>query len=335
MVLLLSEADVSRSLSMADAVQVVEQAFAAHATGGHVVMPRISADVPGGGGAFRVMSAIVPELGVFGLKTLTGYPGRRLPGETYFAVLLFSCEDGALRAIVAGNRLTGIRTGAATAVAAKHLSRPDCHVLGLVGAGVQAKYQAAALIAVRPIEEVRVFDLDGKKADAFANEIAETFAISAVAVPAARDAVSKCDLVVTATASPSPVFSGEWLDRGTHVSGIGANSPAKRELDPATFRTSKVVVDFKEQALQEAGDLQAAIRAGAIRVEDIHGELADVVTGVKPGRVDRDEITLFKSVGMATEDISTASFAYQQAMSSGVGTRIELDVSAFTQPCVS
>ena len=150
MVLLLSEADVARSLSMPDAVRVVEQAFAA--TGGHTVMPRISADVPGNGGAFRVMSAIVPELGFFGLKTLTGYPGRRLPGETYFAILLFSCETGALRAIVAGNRLTGIRTGAATAVAAKHMSRPDSHVLGVIGAGVQAKYQVAALAAVRPID---------------------------------------------------------------------------------------------------------------------------------------------------------------------------------------
>ena len=170
MVLILSESDVANSLSMADGVRVVEDAFSQHASGGHVIMPRISTNVPGNGGAFRVMSAILPELGFFGLKTLTGYPGRRLPGETYFAILLFSCETGALRAIIAGNRLTGVRTGAATAVAAKYLARPESRVLGILGAGVQARYQVAALLEVRPVDEVRIFDIDAAKAEEFARE---------------------------------------------------------------------------------------------------------------------------------------------------------------------
>jgi alanine dehydrogenase len=334
MVLILSESDVASSLSMADGVRVVEQAFAQHASGGHVVMPRTSADLPGNGGAFRVMSAILPELGFFGLKTLTGYPGRRLPGETYFAVLLFSCETGALRAIMAGNRLTGVRTGAATAVAAKHLARPDARVLGILGAGVQARYQVAALLEVRPINDIRIFDLDTAKAEHFAREIENVFAVSARAVARPRDAVAECDLVVTATAAKTPVFSADWVEPGTHISAVGANSPAKRELEPATFRDKKIVVDFRDQVLQEAGDLQEALRSGAIREDGIHAELGEVVTGSKTGRVDSSEITIFKSVGMATEDIATASFAYQQALAAGFGTRIELNGAPLAQRAV-
>lgn len=325
MILLLSESDVASVISMGDGVRVVEQALRQHSAGGGVAMPRISADVPGNGGAFRVMSAIMPEIGFFGLKTLTGYPGRRLAGETYFAVLLFSCDTGALRAIVAGNRLTGIRTGAASGVAAKYLSRANSRVLGVIGAGVQARYQVAALIEVRPIKEIRVFDIDSAKAQVFAQELELEFQVSARAVPNVRDAVSGCDLVVTATAAKSPIFEGEWLEEGTHVSGMGSNTPNKRELDGTVFKRSTIVVDFKDQALQEAGDLQDALRTGAIPTEAIDVELGDIITGKKPGRQNDREITLFKSVGMAIEDVATATFAYQQALAVGLGTRLDLD----------
>jgi len=296
-----------------------------------VAIPRVSADVPGGGGAFRVMSAIAPTLGFFGLKTLTGYPGRRVAGETYFVVLLFSCESGALRAIVAANRLTGIRTGAATGVAAKYLSRPDAHVLGVIGAGVQARYQVAALREVRPLTDIRVFDIDAAKAETFAREIERDFQITARAVARARDAVAGCDLVVTVTASKSPVIEGDWLEHGSHLSGVGSNAPNKRELDGASFRRSKVVVDFRDQTLQEAGDLLDAIKSGAMRPDALHGEIGEIITGQKPGREDEAEITLFKSVGMAIEDIATAAFVYQRALATGAGRFVELNGTAAAQ----
>ena len=324
MILVLSESDVASAMSMADGVRVVEQALQHHSLGGGVVMPRIGADLPGNGGAFRVMCAILPETGFFGLKTLTGYPGRRLAGETYFAVLLFSCDNGALRSIIAGDRLTGIRTGAATGVAARHFSRADSRVLGIIGAGVQARYQVAALKEVRPLTQVRIFDLDAAKTKVFAREIERDLEIEARAVGHAREAVVGCDLVVTITSSKTPVLDGDWLDDGVHVVGAGSNTPAKCELDGTVFRRSKVIVDFKDQALKEAGDLQAAIRTGAITEEAIHGELGELLTGKKPGRESEREITLFKSVGMAVEDIATASFAYQQALASGLGTYIDL-----------
>jgi ornithine cyclodeaminase/alanine dehydrogenase-like protein (mu-crystallin family) len=292
--------------------------------GTSVVLPRTSADLAGNGGAFRVMCAILPETGFFGLKTLTGYPGRRLAGETYFAILLFSCENGALRAMIAGDRLTGLRTGAATGVAARHLSREDSHVLGVIGAGVQARYQVAALKEVRPLTQVRIFDIDAKKADTFAREIERNHDIEARPVGHARDAVVGCDLVVTITAAKTHVLDGSWLDPGTHLSGVGSNTPNKCELDDTVFERSKVVVDFRAQALQEAGDLQNAIRTGAITEDTIYAELGELLTGHKSGRENGAEITLFKSVGMAIEDIATASFAYQKALAAGLGTYIEL-----------
>lgn len=325
MTLLLSETDVAGILSMADGIRVVEQALGQHAAGGGIAIPRVNADVPGNGGTFRVMSAILPALGFFGLKTLTGYPGRRLPGETYFAVLLFSCERGALRAIVAGNRLTGIRTGAASGVAAKYLARPESRVLGVIGAGVQARYQVSALREVRPITEVRVFDIDTQKAEAFAKGVELDFRVKARAVTEPREAVAGCDLVVTATAAKAPVFDGAWLEPGTHISAVGSNAPNKCEIDGVAFGRSRIVVDFVDQALQEAGDLQQALRSGAISPEAAATELGDVITGRQQGRRDETEITLFKSVGMAIEDVATASFVYQQALATGIGSYVELD----------
>ena len=323
------ETDVAGIISMRDGVRVVEQALAQHYLGGGVVLPRTSVDVPGNGGVFRVMSAIVPEMGFFGLKTLTGYPGRRIAGETYFAILLFSCDTGALRAIIAGNRLTGIRTGAATGVAAKFLSRPDSRVLGIIGSGVQARYQVAALKEVRPLTEVRIFDTVSAKAETFAREIELDFEVAARAVASAEEAVRGCDLVVTVTASKTPVLDGRWLSDGTHLSGVGSNAPNKRELDGTSFQRSKIVVDFKDQALQEAGDLQEALRTGTIHTDAIYAELGEVITGTKSGRQNERDITLFKSVGMAIEDVATAAFAYQQALAGGIGTAIELMAPAY------
>jgi alanine dehydrogenase len=325
MVLLLSETDVAGIISMRDGVRVVEQALAQHHLDGGMILPRTSVDVPGTGGALRVMSAIVPETGFFGVKTLTGYPGRRAAGETYFAILLFSCDTGALRAIIAGHRLTGIRTGAATGVAAKFLSRPDSHVLGIIGSGVQARYQVAALKEVRPLTEVRVFDTVTAKAETFAREIELDFDVAARAVACAEEAVRGCDLVVTVTASKTPVLDGHWLEEGTHLSGIGSNTANKRELDVTSFQRSKIVVDFKDQALQEAGDLREALRTGMIRTDAIYAELGEVITGTKSRRQNERDITLFKSVGLAIEDVATAAFAYQQAVAGGIGTAIELD----------
>lgn len=326
MVLLLSEADVARLVSMSQAIDHLEEVFREYAAGSAILAPRTSANVPGCG-TFRIMSAILSKAGIFGLKTLTGTPGKRLPHETYFAILLFGTETGALRAVIASNHLTGVRTGAATGVAAKYLARPESRVAGVFSAGVQAWHQISALKAVRPLEEVRIFDIDHQKAVAFASKVSQEFSVQARAVSQAYDAVAGCDLVVTATSANEPVFDGAWLQAGTHVSGVGSNSPAKRELDSTTLTRSKIVVDFKEQVLQEAGDIQAAIESGAISADSIHAGLADLVAGTKAGRSSEQEITLFKSVGVAIEDIAVATFAYKQALAAGMGVELDMESS--------
>lgn len=328
MALVLSEADVAEAISMADGVRLVEHAFQQYAEGHAVLLPRVSLDLPGNGGSFRVMSATMPAVGAFGLKTLTGYPGKRLPGETYFVLLLFSTETGALRAVMAAGHLTGIRTGAATGVAAKYLARADATVLGVFGAGVQARQQIAALMTVRPISCIKVFDVDRAKAEALAAKLCDQFSIDARPAASPRETVAESDLVVTATTSREPVFCGDWLEEGTHVSGIGANSPSKRELDGATFRRGKIVVDFKDQTLQEAGDLREALSTGKITVDDVHAELGEIITGRKEGRSSDREITVFKAVGIAVEDIAAAAHVYEQAVAKGLGTHVALDGKA-------
>lgn len=325
MVLVLSESDVSSVLDMPQGIRLVEQAFADSARGDAIIVPRISQDLPGSGGAFRIMSAILPTVGWFGLKTLTGYPGRRLPGETYFAILLFEMKTGALRAVIAANNLTGIRTGAATGVATKYLARENAFVLGVFGAGVQAKYQVMAIVEVREFTLVKVFDVVPARALEFANWISSEYGITAVAAQSPREAVEGSDVVVTATTAREPLFASDWLEPGTHVNGIGANTPAKQELDPACFARGKVVVDFKAQVLEEAGDLRRAIAAGAIGAEQIYAELGEIVIGSKKGRENESEISLFKSVGMANVDIVLASFIYEEALACGAGTNIQLE----------
>jgi alanine dehydrogenase len=325
MVRILSEADVAQAISMADGVRLVEQAVRQYAEGQATLLPRVSLDLPGNGGAFRVMSASMPGIGAFGLKTLTGYPGKRVSGETYFTILLFSAENGALRAVMAAGNLTGIRTGAATGVAAKYLARENASVLGIFGAGVQAKQQIAALMAVRPITHIKIFDLDRTKAEALARYASEKFGVAADVRDDAQAVVAGSDLVVTATTAREPVFRGEWIEEGAHVSGVGAKTPAKRELDASTFRRSKIVVDFKDQALEEGGDLREALKSGSIGLNDVYAELGEIVTGRKTGRASDREITLFKSVGIAVEDIAAAAYVFDQAESRGLGTPMAFD----------
>jgi ornithine cyclodeaminase/alanine dehydrogenase-like protein (mu-crystallin family) len=310
---------------MTDVVCRVEEGLRQHAMREAVVLPRLSLDLPGNGGAFRVMAASLPSACSFGLKTLTGYPGRREAQETYFVLLLFSSANGALRAIMAARHLSGMRTGAATAVAAKYLARKDSSVLGVFSAGVQARYQVEGLMAVRPIRRIKIYDIDRPKAESFAETLARDFGVEARACSVASDAVEGSDLVVAATTAREPAFQGEWLEPGTHVSGIGSNSPAKQELDGVTFQRSKIVVDFREQVLMEAGDLLSAVKAGIIAPESIHAELGEIAAGKKDGRCSDMEITLFKSVGTAVQDIATAAFVYEQAVARGIGQELRLE----------
>ena len=323
MTLILKESDVQQVLTMADGVRLVEDSFRQYADGKTSLAPRLVMKLQGDAGNFRIMAAIVPELGGFGLKTLTGTPGKRSPGSTYFAMLYFDVTTGALLAVIPATHITGIRTGAASGVATKYLAREDAGTVGLFGAGFQGRNQIAAIREVRPVKSVRIFDVAPEPAERLASTLrSEGLDASVVSEP--EDAVRGSDIIASATTAKEPPIRGDWIDPGTHVNAAGANAPVKREVDAETFAAARVVVDFKEQVLQEAGDLIAAIDAGALTADGIYAELGDVVTGKKPGRDDDEQVTLFKSVGVAIEDVAAAAWVYERAKAGGLGTEIDL-----------
>jgi alanine dehydrogenase len=287
------------------------------------LLPRVSQTLPGNAGMFRILAATLPKRGMFGLKTLTGFPGRRLENEVYFVVLLFEMGSGALRAVISSNYLTGLRTGAASGVAAKYLAREDANSVGVIGAGIQAWFQIEALCAVRRISRVKIFSRDGTRAEALAERVREKLGIDAYAVSGVQEAVRGNALVVTATTASIPIVEGRWLDEGSHISGIGANTRTKRELDADCFKRARVVADSRKQAIEESGDLRDAIESGDVTADHVYAELGELAAGLKDGRSSSAEITIFKSVGVALQDIAVAVSLFENAVRLGVGTQLD------------
>jgi alanine dehydrogenase len=323
MALILRESEVRAVLSMKDGIGLVEDGFRHYARGRTTLAPRMVMKLEGEAGTFRIMAAIVPDIGGFGLKTLTGTPGKRKSENTYFAMLFFDVESGALLAVIPATHITGVRTGAASGVATKYLARENASTVGLFGAGFQGRNQIAAIREVRAIERVKIFDVAMQPAERLARELrAEGIGAAVAASP--EEAVRGSDIVASATTASEPPIRGEWLEPGCHVNAVGANAPTKREVDAEAFARALVVVDFVEQALQEAGDLIAAIGSSAFSREGIHAELGDVVIGRKTGRENDRQITLFKSVGVAIEDVAVAAHVYREARARGLGTEVDL-----------
>lgn len=324
MPLILKESEVRELLSMEDGVRLVEEAHRLDAIGEAILAPRLALPLGGEVGTYRIMAAALPGMSTFGLKTLTGVPGRRLPELTYFTILVFDGETGGFLALLPAGHITRTRTGAAGGVAVKHLARADAKVLGVFGSGVQARAQVAAIRVVRAIQEVRIYDVVPEAGEKFAADL-RADGVDARAVGSGREAVTGCDVVTAATTSKEPVIEADWLEPGMHVNGVGANSPGKKELAPGVYARGYVVVDYKEQALMEAGDLMAALAADdGFTEDDIAAELGEVIAGNKPGRTSDEQITVFKSVGVAYQDIATAAFVYQEAVARGLGLEVDL-----------
>lgn len=323
MALVLRESEIRQILTMKDGIRLVEEGFAQYARGRTSLAPRLVMKLDREAGNFRIMAAVVPDMGGFGLKTLTGTPGKRDPAATYFAMLFFDIANGQLLAVLPATYITGIRTGAASGVASRYLAREDARTVGLFGAGFQGRNQIAALREVRPIERVKIFDLAPAPAERLAKEL-EAEGVEATVASSPEETVRGSDIIASATTAKEPPIRGEWLPPGCHVNAVGANAPVKREVDADTFTRARVVVDFEEQVLQEAGDLIAAIESGAFSRDRIHAQLGDVVIGKKKGRETDDQITLFKSVGVAIEDVAVAAFVYREASKRGLGTEIDL-----------
>jgi alanine dehydrogenase len=318
MALLLTEADVKAILTMPLALEAVEASFRRLADASAIMHRRQRLHVPGKS-YLHYMAAADSTGGYMGLKIYTS-AGEGLR----FLVPLFQVQTGDLLALVEADYLGQVRTGAASGIATRLLSRPDSRVAGIIGTGLQARTQLEAISQVRKIAEVRAFGRDEKRRADFATMMTARLKIPVKAVASAEEAVRDADIVVTSTTATNPVLEGRWLKPGTHINAIGANFPQKRELDAeAVERCDVIAADSREQSKSEAGDLIHVFGENQARWNGVH-ELADIVTGKIPGRSNAEQITLFKSNGIAIEDIVVAGRVYELARERGIGRGIPL-----------
>lgn len=318
---ILSSADVTAAVDMPTAIEAMRQAFAALSSGDAVVPLRLALETPGGVALF--MPGHIRTSGATAAKVVTVHPGnaeRDLP-VIHAVVLVLEAETGRLLALMDGTRLTALRTGAAGGLAADALARPDASVVALFGSGVQARTQLEAVRCVRPVEEVRIVSRHLASARSLAEE-QDGVAARVVADPA--EALAGADVIITATDSPTPVFDGTLVEPGAHVTGVGSYTPSMREVDTTLVRRARVFVDQRAAALAEAGDLAGPIADGEVDEGIIVGELGEVVVGTVPGRTSHDDITFFKSVGNAVQDVAVAARVLELAEREGRGVLVDL-----------
>jgi alanine dehydrogenase len=311
MAIFLQETEIEKLATMKMALDAVEQAFRLQGEAKAENAPRRRCRFEKG--ILHVMNASLPTLGLSGLKAYTS-AGKNLR----FHVLLYGAE-GQLLAVMEAERLGQMRTGAASGIASRYMARKDATRLGIIGTGRQASAQVEAICQVRSISSIVAYSPDQGHLAKFCEKMTGSLGIEVRPAGSAENAVREMDIVVTATNSKEPVLKGEWLSKGTHVNAIGANFLVKQEIDVETIRRSAcVVVDCAEQAKLEAGDLARAAEEEAFYWEDAR-ELGLVVNGEFPGREDDSEITLFRSFGIALEDVALAGKIYEAATKAGIG----------------
>jgi ornithine cyclodeaminase len=331
--LVLSHAQVLEALSPEECATAMADVLIASARGETHMPLRMIVKPPAASGfvglmpAWRAESAAAPS--VFSLKALCLIPDNPARGlDTHQGVVaLFDGEIGVPLAILDASAVTAVRTAAVSAVATAALAREDARVLAILGAGVQARSHVNALLPVRQFDQVRVYAPNRDHAHAVIDSIehaAGNHTLTAEATVSARDAVEGADVVVTATTSRTPVLELEWLSPGTHINAIGASTPDARELGPETVAACALYADSRESIRNESGEFRAAIERGLIGEDHVLAELGEVFAGTKPGRQTEEQMTLFRSLGLAVEDLAAAQHAVRVAAELGIGTEVHL-----------
>jgi len=323
---LLTHRDVRELLPMNECVDVMATALAALSRGDVTLPLRTMMWLPEKIGLLGLMPAYLGDPRCFGLKAISFMPANM--GTEYEshqgAVLLFEVEHGQLLAVIDASSITGIRTAAASGLATRLLARENAGDLALLGSGVQAASHLEAMGVVRNLRRVRVWSRDTEGAEAFAEREGRRLGISIETASSARGAVKGADIICTTTGAKEPILAGEWLSPGAHVNAVGACFPTARELDTDAVRRSRFYVDCRESTLNEAGDFLIPRREGAIGDDHIVGEIGDVMLGNVEGRRSPEEITVFKSLGIAIEDLASAHHIYKKAVASDRGLRADL-----------
>jgi ornithine cyclodeaminase len=325
-ILVLNHAEVEQLLPMSECIAAMEGAFTALARGEAHQPLRTIFRPPEVKGVMAMMPTFLEgAFPLFGLKAICVFPGNAAIGKDAHqgGVMLFDGTTGELLALINASAITAIRTAAVSGLATRLLARSDAGDLAIIGAGVQARPHLLAMNCVRPLRRVRIASRDFQNAQKMAHEMQLQFPTLIEPVETVEAAVRGADIIVTATTSRNPVLQREWISPGAHINAIGTFSPRAREIDTATVAAASLFVDRRESALNEAGDYLIAAQEGAIGPEHIRADLGEVLTGAYSGRRSADEITIFKSLGLAIEDLAAAAHVYQKAQVINSGSWIE------------
>jgi len=324
--LVLSEAQVRSLIDVEELIAALEQAHLQYSTGKAVMPVRLVVPLPQIQGRITSMPGYLAEDKALGMKVVTYFqnnPEQNLPA-ILATVMLFSASTGKMIAVMDGSYITAIRTACASAMATRALANPEAPLLGILGAGVQARAHIQALCRVRKLNKIKLYSPSGTSAANIKGELEPVTGVAIEVAKSAEETVRNSDLMVTATTAQQPILKSEWLKPGAHVNAVGSHRPDSREIDGSTVARSKVVVDSREAIMAECGDILLAIKEKNITENHVHAEIGEVLAGTKPGRNSASEVTLYKSVGIAIQDVATAQLVYRKALELKVGTNVEV-----------
>jgi ornithine cyclodeaminase len=325
-VLIINQTEVRQLLPMSECMDVMTEALKTLASGNAILPLRPVMWLPERVGALGMMPSYLGDIQRMGLKVISVFPGNH--GTEYDshigAVMLFETKHGQLLSIMDATEITAIRTAAVSGMATQQLARSDASDLAILGSGVQARTHLEAMLVARNVQRVRVWSRNTDHAHKFAERESKRHSIKVEVVSTAQAAVEGADLVCTTTSSPEPVLHGDWISPGAHINAVGSSVPHTRELDTTVVVKSRLYADRRESLLNEAGDFLIPKKEGAVGDDHIIGDIGELLLGKIPGRQSENDITLFKSLGLAVEDVASANHIYKKALEKGVGIAVEL-----------
>ena len=325
MVRLINQTQIETLLEMEELIQVMEKAHAEFTAGKSLQPPRSGFVLSKHKGLMETLSCYLEESDQLGVKILNSRARNPAQGHPfiYATVLLISVETGDLKAILEGGSITAARTAASSAVSTKYLSRQDSSNLAIIGTGRQGRTHLQAITVTRPIRRITIYDKDRNSATRFRKEMSLHFRQPIEIASSVEETVESADVIALCTSSNRPVLLGKWVKPGTHITSIASYSPEVREVDSDLFAVAKVVADSKTEALEHAGDVLIPLQEGRVTRDCIYGELGELCSGKIPGRKNDEEITLYKSMGLAVQDIAAANYLYEKACEHELGAEIK------------
>ncbi len=325
-ILFLNEAEIKDILTMSDTLKAVELAFLEKGRGTAQMPPKMYLFYEKYNGDIRVMPSYIPRLDISGVKIVNVHPNNpkkyNLP-SVMATIILINPKNGCPIAIFDGTWITTMRTGASGGVASKYLARKDAKILALIGVGVQAETQLAAIVQVRKITKVKLFDIVEKSCREFISRNRKKYSVEFEIAKSIKECVADADIISTQTPVRKPIIMANWIKPGTHINAIGADAPGKQELDPKILLKSKIVIDDWEQA-SHSGEINVPLSKKIISPKDIYCEIGDIVAGKKKGRTNDQEITIFDSTGLGIQDLTTAFRVYKIAQAKDLGVELTL-----------